>query len=357
MWTLAALTLWISPAAALEVEDPNAGRYTELTMVSVEHGAVELLIYTPPGYFMAGNQDRYPVVYWLHGSGGDHLSLKVPLESLPTPGFDGVEKLDALIESDPNVEPLIMVGIGAPTGSWGASSTDLVTVEVPRFVDLQFRTVARRGGRGLEGFSLGSEGVSRYVTARPDVFATASLLGGGFLPATWTASEGAVLRDKLEVAQFVGDQDSFQTDALILATELDTLGIPNELNVLGGVGHSTSQLYGTGGAQILAFHTDRWRRARVVDAGPDQTLDAGFPVMTTLAGAIDDSGGSLGTFTTVWEQVSGPGAAAFADDAALPTQVTLPEPGTYHFRLLAQGDVDRCDVVRVVAVDTGAGLE
>ncbi|MEM1179005.1 MAG: LamG-like jellyroll fold domain-containing protein, partial [Acidobacteriota bacterium] len=105
------------------------------------------------------------------------------------------------------------------------------------------------------------------------------------------------------------------------------------------------------------FHTDRWRRARVVDAGPDQTLDAGFPVMTTLAGAIDDSGGSLGTFTTVWEQISGPGAAAFADDAALSTQVALPEPGTYHFRLLAQGDVDRCDVVRVVAVDTGAGLE
>ncbi|MEM8997855.1 MAG: LamG-like jellyroll fold domain-containing protein, partial [Acidobacteriota bacterium] len=342
---------------ALDVEDPQAGRLTELTMISVSHGPVDLLVYTPPGYFLAGNTERFPVIYWLHGSGGNHLSLKTPLESLPTSGFDGAEKLDALIESDPAVSALIMVGIAAPAGDWDAAALDLVSREVPAFVDHHFRTIARRAGRGLEGFSLGSEGVSRYVTERPDVFATASLLGGGFLPALWTASQAAILRDKLEVAQFVGDQDAFQTDASILAAELDSLGVPNEFNLLGGVGHSPSQIYAAGGPQILAFHSDRWRRAEVVDAGPDQEIDAPFPVATSLDGAVSDPEGVLGAFTTRWEQVSGPAPAVLGDASSLSTTVTLPQAGTYFLRLVADGDVERCDVVRVVAVHIDASLE
>ena len=344
-------------AEALQVEDPAAGRFTELTLDSSTFGAVELLVYTPPGYFSPGNVDRYPVVYWLHGSGGDHLALKVPLESLPAPGFDGAEKLDALIQTDPDVVPLLMVGIGAPGGDWDDTLTSLVTEEVPAFIDHHFRTIARRGGRGLEGFSLGSEGVSRYVTARPDVFATAALLGGGFLKGRWTAAQTEILRDKTEVAQFVGDQDAFLTDAQTLEAELTLLGVPNELNILGGVGHSAPQIYAIGGPQILAFHANRWRLAQIVNAGVDQTLDAAFPVMTALAGAIDDPEGLLGSFTTLWEQVSGPGTAVFLDDTALSTTVTLPSAGTYYFRLTATGDIALCDVVRVVAVDTADGLE
>ncbi|MEO1368606.1 MAG: alpha/beta hydrolase-fold protein [Acidobacteriota bacterium] len=355
--TGAMLATFAPSAGALEVEDPQAGRLTELTMVSVAHGPVDLLVYTPPGYFLLGTTARFPVVYWLHGSGGDHLSLKVPLESLPTSGFDGAEKLDALIESDPAVAPLIMVGIAAPAGDWNDAALDLVTREVPAFIDHHFRTIARRAGRGLEGFSLGSEGVSRYVTQRPDVFASASLLGGGFLPALWTGSQTAILRDKLEVAQFVGDQDAFQTDALTLAAELDSLGVPNDFNLLGGVGHSPSQIYAVGGPQILAFHTDRWRRAGVVDAGPDQEIDAPFPVATSLDGVVSDPEGVLGTFTTRWEQVSGPAPAVLGDDGSLSTTVTLPEAGTYFLRLVADGDVERCDVVRLVAVHIDAGLE
>lgn len=342
---------------ALEVEDPAAGRFTELRLDSQLFGPVDLLVYTPPDYFAPANVDRYPVVYWLHGSGGDHLTLKIPLESLPTPGFDGAEKLDALIMTDADVEPLLMVGIGAPGGDWDDSLTTLVTEEVPAFIDRHFRTIARRGGRGLEGFSLGSEGVSRYVTARPDVFATAALLGGGFLKGRWTAAQVEILRDKLEVAQFVGDQDAFQADAVALAAELDLLGVPNELNLLGGVGHSAPQIYAIGGPQILAFHTDRWRLAQVVDAGPDQQMDAAFPIMGTLSGTIADPEGLLGSFTTLWEQVSGPGTAIFLDASALSTTVTLPAAGTYHFRLTATGDVVLCDVVEVVAVDTGDALE
>ncbi|MEM6796832.1 MAG: LamG-like jellyroll fold domain-containing protein, partial [Acidobacteriota bacterium] len=344
--------------AQLEVENPAGGRLSELSYESATFGPIDLLVYTPPGYFSPGSSESYPVVYWLHGSGGSHLDLIPPLAALPAEGRTAASKLDALIASE-QIVPLLMVAVRAPGGSWDDSLTSLVTEQVPGFIDRTFRTVARRGGRGLEGFSLGSEGVSRYVTARPDVFATASLLGGGFLPARWIDRQTEILRDKVEVAQFVGTADGFLGDAQALAQQLDALSVPNELTELPGVVHSAPQIYGSGGIANLQFHGRVWRRAQVVDAGPDQALDAPFPQSVSLAGVLRDPEGLLGGgVTTRWEQVSGPAAAVFADASSLATSVSLTAAGTYHLQLVAEGgSAELCDGVRLIAIDTADGLE
>ncbi|MEM8932425.1 MAG: LamG-like jellyroll fold domain-containing protein, partial [Acidobacteriota bacterium] len=342
-------------ASPLEIDDTASGYLAERVYDSARFGAVSLLVYTPPGYYQAPGA-VYPTIYWLHGSGDNHLQLLDALNELPGTGT-AVERLDALIASE-QLPPLMIVSVGSPlvNAKWEDSLLDLVTDELPDFIDANFSSDPRRAGRGLEGFSQGSEGVSRYVTFRPDRFGTASLLGGGFLKALWTENQTTILRDKLEVYMATGDLDSFLTNAQDLDAELTILGIPHTFVTLSGVPHNVAQIYAQGGLANLQWHAARWADAGLVDAGPDQDLDTAMPINVDLAGAIDDPDGDLGAFTLLWEQVSGPGVASFDDDTSLTPTVTLPTAGTYHFELTATGTTTACDVVRVTAIDSADAL-
>ena len=70
----------------------------------------------------------------------------------------------------------------------------------------------------------------------------------------------------------------------------------------------------------------------VVNAGDDQTIR--LPSGATLHGTVSDDGYPLGgALTSSWSQVSGPGAASFANAADPATDVTFGAPGTYVLRL------------------------
>lgn len=343
----------VSAGHDLEIDDLESGRLLEVVYPSELFGPVDLLVYTPPGYLEPGGEP-YPTIYWLHGSGEDHFQMRDALGALPGSGT-AVERLDTLIR-DGFLPPLQMVAVSSPTGVWGDDLLDLVTREIPDFVDRNYRTDPRRAGRGIEAFSLGIEGISRYVTVRPDRFASASLLGGGFLESRWTAAQTQILRDKLEAYLLIGELDSFLSSAQSLDTALGNLGVPHAFTLLPGVAHNVVQIYEDGGLGSLQWHAERWAEARLVDAGPDFDLDTALPAQVELQGAVDDPDGELGSFTLQWTQVSGPAAAGFDDPTSFDPVVTLPAAGTYHFELTATGNVERCDVVRVTVVDSAAGL-
>ena len=89
--------------------------------------------------------------------------------------------------------------------------------------------------------------------------------------------------------------------------------------------------------------------APVVDAGPDQAVT--LPASGLLAGSATDDGLSGAPLTTLWTQVSGPGAAVFGAPTAAITTVAFPAVGTYVLRLTAtDGELSATDVVSV-AVD------
>ncbi len=83
---------------------------------SPSYGDVSLLVYTPPGYFTPGDQRRFPVVYWLHGSGGTHLQLMDTLAALPVAGAGAAAKLDALIAAG-EIPPMLMVAMRPPAAA------------------------------------------------------------------------------------------------------------------------------------------------------------------------------------------------------------------------------------------------
>lgn len=123
-----------------------------------------ITVYTPAGY--ETNGQRYPVLYLLHGMGGDE-------DSWSTLGRAS-QILDNLIAQG-KAKPMIVVmtnGNSDLQAAWGESPTGYVTptIELPKttdgsfedafpevvtFVDKAYRTIAKKESRAIAGLSMG----------------------------------------------------------------------------------------------------------------------------------------------------------------------------------------------------------
>lgn len=137
-----------------------------------EEPARLLGIYLPPGY--PDGKNGYPVLYYLHGFGESSLALARYCHAL-----------DEYFTQHPD-DAFIVVGIdgrcslggsfwrNSPvTGAW----EDFAAVEVPRFIEENFKVRASPTHRGIAGFSMGGNAALHLSFEHPDkyraVFATA----------------------------------------------------------------------------------------------------------------------------------------------------------------------------------------
>ncbi|MCG8460062.1 MAG: hypothetical protein MI919_27585, partial [Holophagales bacterium] len=347
------LTLVLS-SGWTEFSGLNEGTLTKHVYPSPEWGSLDLLVYTPPGYFTAGNTQRYPVLYFLHGSGGSPYDMVDALDRLPTTGQGGAEKLDDAILTG-LLPPMIMVGIGAPSTNWEEEYLDLVTQDVVGHLDRNWRTVADRRGRSIEGFSSGARGVALYLTPLPELFASTSIMGGAFENYRWS-DQGRRIRDRdVRVNILVGSLDGFLSGAQELRTVLQAEGIHHRFEVLDGIPHNCNLIYQARGLENLQFHAAAWAAASVVEAGDDLVLDGGAPASLPLSGQLLETGG----YDVSWDQLSGPaGGASFTAAGSLSTAVNFAQIGTYGLRLTASGGgASYSDLIMVSVVDLAAGLE
>jgi enterochelin esterase family protein len=152
-----------------------------------------MFVYTPPGY--EESKTRYPVLYLLHGSGGDE-------EAWPVMGIANVI-MDNLI-AEGKAKPMIVVmpnaywgeiasldvagprtapppGVGSGGGrtvTYEPNETDIVGDLIP-FVDKHFRTIPNRENRALAGLSMGAGITMNVALKRLDVFASVGILSSG----------------------------------------------------------------------------------------------------------------------------------------------------------------------------------
>lgn len=228
---------------------------------------VSYFIYTPETYD-AEKERRFPVEYWLHGTGGGLQGLR-PL----------VAYFDAAIRSGKIPPMLVVFPNGLDSSMWSDSkdgSVPMETVVVKELlphIDATFRTIASREGRLLEGFSMGGYGAARLGFRYPDLFATVSFIGAGPLqpefkvdetprahplearllfrdvwgddqeyfkaqsPRAFAAKNAAALKTGTRIRQIIGDRDSTLANNRDFEALLKRLEIPHEYRELKGVGH------------------------------------------------------------------------------------------------------------------------
>ena len=129
-------------------------------------------IYLPPGY-RANGLERYPVIYNLHGAGGNELH-----------GFDDVAVLDAGIRAG-RWPAMIMVFPNGGMRTFYKDSHDgryqsetLIIRELIPHIDDGYTTIAAREGRCIEGHSMGGRGATRLAMKYPTMFCSLFNLAG-----------------------------------------------------------------------------------------------------------------------------------------------------------------------------------
>lgn len=189
-WIATALAALLSAGAfAQPSEAPTGAPLPEWQQVrNVPHGTVqnldyvsgsigkprEVVVYLPPGY--ESGTERYPVLYLLHGAGGDERTW-IERQHANT-------ILDNLI-ADGDLGPLIVVmpygytsrlESGQRRGGPASYKTDMEEFAVDFFADLvplvesRYRVVAERSHRAIAGLSMGGGQSLAIGLTRPEMF-------------------------------------------------------------------------------------------------------------------------------------------------------------------------------------------
>jgi enterochelin esterase-like enzyme len=176
----------LAGAAGSSELPPLSGTVLERSYASKAlRGLLSFEVYLPPGY--ARSPARYPVIYFLHG-----------LPASPY-AFRGIRAVARAL--DGAGRPAILV---APQGArdgdddpeyldWGPGRNweTALSLELPRYVDTHFRTIAVRQGRALVGVSAGGYGAVLLAIHHLGSFSVVESWSGYFHP-TNRSGENAV---------------------------------------------------------------------------------------------------------------------------------------------------------------------
>ena len=250
---------------------------------------VSFHIYAPPAY-AADPDRRFPVVYWLHGSGG---------------GVSGISRLSSLVDeavATGRVQPFLLVFVnGLRMGmyvDWANGRAPLETVivqELRPHVDANWRTIATREGRLLDGFSMGGYGAGRFGFRYPELFRSVSMMGAGPMqetlertprasrvqaedllrdvygggqdrfravsPGRYAEQNAATLARDSRLRLVIGDRDETLENNRDFHEHLTRLGIPHDWIVLPGVGHDPMGVLTALGDRHWAFYRDAFAAA------------------------------------------------------------------------------------------------
>ena len=120
-------------------------------------------IYLPPSY--SERKKTYPVIYTLHGNGGNEFTC-----------LDSIALLHRGIESGIWPEMIMVLPNGGSSTFYKDSADGQFPIEsifihemIP-FIDANYRTISSREGRCIEGFSMGGRGATRLAMKHPNLF-------------------------------------------------------------------------------------------------------------------------------------------------------------------------------------------
>ena len=123
-------------------------------------------LYLPPGY-AKDEKRRYPVIYHLHGAGGNETRSVYSASVLHEGILAG--KLPEMIMVFPNGGRSTMY---QDSGDGRFMAETMMIKELIPHIDATYRTIADRKARCIEGFSMGGRGSTHLAMRFPELFAS-----------------------------------------------------------------------------------------------------------------------------------------------------------------------------------------
>jgi enterochelin esterase-like enzyme len=190
-------------------------------------------LYTPEIYDTEKAR-RFPVLYWLHGSGG---------------GLGGIAPVSAWFDAairEGKIPPMLVVFPNGLASSMWCDSKDaavpmetIVIKELLPHIDATFRTRATREGRIVEGFSMGGYGAARLGFKYPQLFGAMSVLAGGPLDLDFAgprATGNPAERARILKDTFGGDLEYYRAQNPITVAEQQADAVRGRVRVRVAVG-------------------------------------------------------------------------------------------------------------------------
>lgn len=269
---------WVNPL-------PQKGNYPD----GLNHGTfkspsmnidVGYCIYLPPGYDAEENATRqYPAVYYLHGGRPGSELKSVKLSTF----------IDKAMR-DGDVPGIIYVFVNGGkvshynTPEFDSLGEDVFVKELIPHIDATYRTIPRREGRGLEGFSQGGRGTTRIMFRHPHLFASCAPGGAGYETERLISENNGRENENLVFAEgyntwdlareyaknphpplkiliHVGTRGFNYQNNLQYMEFLKSLDIPFEKVIVEDAPHSASKIYEKRGLELMKFHAENFRYA------------------------------------------------------------------------------------------------
>lgn len=195
------------------------------------HG-VGVSVHLPSDYI--SSTKRYPVIYFLHGVGGDETS--------DIEGF--MSFLQPLIERYALPEPIVVFPNGGSSQYQGQVEPMIIEELIP-YIDNRYRTIAQTESRIATGFSMGGAGAVRLAIRYPNVFGGAASWAGGMWHKDHVLFEAAatnapILKANGFHALMINGEQDRPTVFARLEDVLDEHSVDNKRVVLDGVNHDFS---------------------------------------------------------------------------------------------------------------------
>jgi enterochelin esterase-like enzyme len=262
---------WLDPDRGA----PNSTQYKTFQS-KVLGREVSYLVYLPPGY--ENEKQRYPVIYWLHGMGGNQRGGAMMF----------VPHVAAAIKEGV-LPPAIVVLVNGMVKSFYCDSSDgqcpmesVIIKDLIPHVDGTYRTMARRESRVIEGYSMGGYGAGHLGFKYPELFGTVVINAGALIDPSLTSipKDGPMfgvfgadnarrvaehprelarknadkLRDKTNIRIGCGSLDSLLPRNQDLHELLTQLGIKHEYEVVPDVAHNSGLYYRRLGTEVFEYH-------------------------------------------------------------------------------------------------------
>jgi len=264
---------WVDPNES----DANGAKFHKFASQTIG-GDVSYHIALPPQYD-AEPARRFPVIYWLHGLGGNQRGGT---------GTFGARAAEAMGEGA--LPPAIIVFVNGMVSSWYCDWADgkrpmesVIIKDLVPHIDQTYRTIAKREGRVVQGYSMGGYGAGHLGFKYPELFGTVVIDAGALIgdmalngpnispifqgafggdkekflaehPTQLVTKNADQIKGKQQIRIGCGGDDNLLVRNRELHQLLTKLNIEHQFEVVDGVAHNAAEYYRKLGNKGFALH-------------------------------------------------------------------------------------------------------